>query len=90
MVEIRVVVPDAAGVHGLMRRLAVVFDRSSISFDGAQREVCVRSEWESRGVVRVVDAVEAWLEEDGATSAKLWMGDHSYTVVGRVPVTSAW
>jgi hypothetical protein len=87
MVEIRVVVPDAAGVHGLLRRLAAVFDRASVSFDGAHKEVRVRSDWESRAVVHVVDAVEAWLEEDGAAFAKLWMGDRSYTLVGPVPVT---
>lgn len=89
MVEIRVVVPDATGAHGLLRRLSVVFDRSSVSFDGAQKEVRVRSDWESRAVVHVVDAVEAWLEEDGIPSAKLWMGDRSYTVAGLVPLTSA-
>ena len=38
MVEIRVAVADAAGAHGLLRRLAALFDRSSVSFDGtAQR-----------------------------------------------------
>jgi hypothetical protein len=89
MVELRVVVPDAAGVHGLMRRLAVVFDRSSVSFDGAHQEVRVRSEWESRAVVHVLDAVEAWLEEDGVSSAKLWVGDRSFTMVGPVPIAAS-
>jgi hypothetical protein len=82
MVEIRVAVPDATRVHGLMRRLAGGFDRSSVSFDGAQREVRVRSEWESRGVVQVLRAVESWLAEDGPDSAKLSIGDRSYTMVG--------
>src|SRR5205809_6213640 len=41
---------DGGGVHGLMRRLAGVFDRSAVSFDGARKEVRVRSEWESRAV----------------------------------------
>jgi hypothetical protein len=82
MVEIRVAVPDATRVHGLMRRLAGLFDRSSVSFDGVQREVRVRSEWESRGVVQVLRAVELWLAEDGPDSAKLSVGDRSYTMVG--------
>jgi hypothetical protein len=51
MVEIRVAVPDATRVLGFMRRLAGLIDRSSVSFDGVQKEVLVRSEWESRGVV---------------------------------------
>jgi hypothetical protein len=82
MVEIRVAVPDATSVHGLMRCLAGLFDRSSVSFDGAQGEVRVRSEWESRGVVQVLGAVESWLAEDGPDSARLSIGDRSYTMVG--------
>src|SRR2546423_1210338 len=82
MVEIRVAVSDATRVHGLMRRLAALFDRSSVSFDGVQKEVRVRSEWESRGVVQVLRAVESWLEEDGPESARLSIGDGSYTMVG--------
>ena len=82
MVEISVAVADATGVHGLMRRLAGVFDRSSVSFDGARKEVRVQSEWESRSVVLVLEAVEAWLAEDGVRSAKLSIGDRSYTLVG--------
>jgi hypothetical protein len=84
MVEIRVAVPDATRVHGLMRRLAGLFDSSSVSFDGAQREVRVRSESESesRSVVEVLRAVESWLAEDGPDSAKLTVGDRSYTMLG--------
>jgi hypothetical protein len=82
MVEIRVAVTDPTRAHGLIRRLAGLFDRSSVSFDGAQREVRVRSEWESRGLVQVLGAVEAWLAEDGPDSAELSIGDRSYTMVG--------
>jgi hypothetical protein len=82
MVEIRVAVSDTTRAHGLMRRLATLFDRSSVSFDGVQKEVRVRSEWESRGVVQVLRAVESWLEEDGLDSARLSVGDRSYTMVG--------
>jgi hypothetical protein len=88
MVEIRVGVANAGGVHGLMRRLAGVFDRSSVSFDGARKEVRIRSEWESRAVVQVLGAVEAWLAEDGLDSAELSIGDRSYTLVAPAPVTS--
>ena len=89
MVEIRVAVTDATGVRGLARRLASVFDWSSVSFDEAGKEVRVRSEWESRTVVLVLNAVEAWLAEDGVGSAKLSIGDRSYTMVGPVPITSS-
>jgi hypothetical protein len=88
MVEIRVGVADARGVHGLMRRLAGVFDRTSVSFDGTRKEVRVRSEWESRAVVQVLRAVEAWLAEDGLGSAELSIGDRSYTLVAPAPIGS--
>ena len=81
MVEIRVAVPDATLGHGLMRRLGGIFDGSSVSFDGTRSEVQVRSEWESRGLVQVLDAVESWLAEDGPDSAKLSVGDRSYTML---------
>ena len=90
MVEIRVAVPDDTCGHGLMRRLAGVFDRSSVSFDRVQSEVRVHSKWESRGIVQVLGAVESWLAEDGPESAKLSIGDRSYTMVGaaRLAATS--
>jgi hypothetical protein len=89
MVEIRVAVPDDTCGQRLMRRLAGMFDRSSVSFDGAQREVRVRSaEWESRGVVQVLGAVESWLAEDGPGSAKLSMGDRFYTMIGEAPLAA--
>ncbi len=89
MLEIRVAMADARGVHCLVRRLASVFDWSSVSFDEPGKEVRVRSEWESRTVVLVLNAVEAWLAEDGVGSAKLSIGDRSYTMVGPVPITSS-
>ena len=81
MVEIRVAVTDATHIHGLMRRLGRLFDRSSVSYDGGRREVRVRSEWESRSVVEVIDAVQSWLEADGLGSARLSVGHRSYTMV---------
>jgi hypothetical protein len=81
-VEIRVAVTDAARLHGLMRRLGTLFDPSSVSFDATRSEVQVRSEWESRSVVEVIDAVQSWLAADGIGSATLSVGDRSYTMAG--------
>jgi hypothetical protein len=80
MVEICVAVPDATHMHGLMRRLGRLFDRSSVSFDATRSEVQVRSEWESRSVVEVIDAVQSWLAADGIGWATLSVGDRSYTM----------
>jgi len=82
MVEIRVAVADPAVAHGLMQRLAALFDRSSVSFDRFRNEVHVRSEWESRAVAQVIDTVESWLATAGVGSAQLTIGDRSYTIAG--------
>jgi hypothetical protein len=43
MVEIRVAVPDAPRVDGLLRRLSPLFERSSVSFEQAgERGVAYR------------------------------------------------
>jgi hypothetical protein len=82
VVEIRVAVDDATRVYGLMQRLAALFD-SAVSFDRLRNEVQVESDWESRGVVWVIEAVQAWIEEDGGTSAVLSIGNHSYRLARR-------
>lgn len=89
MVEIRVAVEDTTLVPSLMSRLARLFDRSSISFDRSRGEVRVESEWESRAVVRVVEIVEAWLQDDCVESATLSVGDSSYTLVSLTPLVAS-
>ena len=82
MVEICVAVADPACAHGLMQGLARLFGRSSVSFDTRRSEVRVRSEWESRAVIHVIDAVESWLAADDVVSAELSIGDRSVTLFG--------
>jgi hypothetical protein len=89
MVEIRVAVPDAGTAHGLLRRLANLFGRSAIAFDGTRNEVKVKSDWESRSVVGVIEAVEAWLVADHIDSVKLSIGESSYTLHGETGRLSA-
>jgi hypothetical protein len=87
VVELRIAVAGDTGAHGLVRSLSDVFDRSSVTFDGAAKEVRVWSEWESRSVVRVIDALEAWLTADGLDSAMMSIGAFSYTVVAPARTT---
>ena len=88
MVEIRVAVDDRTRIHGLMRRLTALFGRSAVSFDRSCNEVRIESEWESRGVVGIIDAVEAWIDEDGGEGARLSIGENSYELAGS-PLLSA-
>ena len=85
-VEIRVTVEDTTRVPQLVRGLATLFDRSSISFDRSRNEVSVQSEWESRAVLGVVEVVQTWLSEDGAESATLSIGNRSYRLVTQTPL----
>ena len=82
MVEIRVAVTDPTRAHGLLRRLTLLFGRSAVWFDGTLNEVRVRSEWESRSVVHVIEIVQLWLRADGIESAQLSIGERSYTMDG--------
>jgi hypothetical protein len=85
-VEIRVSVADDTRALELMRRLGSLFQPSSISFDRPLNQVQVESEWESRAITEVVEVVEAWLEDDGADSATLSIGDRSHTLVTSRPL----
>ena len=87
MVEINVALADPMHAHGLMRRLAGLFDGSSVSWDRAHNEIRIRSEWESRSVLKVIDAVESWLASAGVDSAELSIGERSYTMAGPVVAT---
>jgi len=82
MVEICVAIADPTSTDGLMRGLAELFGRSAVSFDRSRSEVRVRSEWESRAVMEVIDVVDRWLAADGIASAKLSIGGRSHTLVG--------
>lgn len=84
MVDIRVRVGDTTRVPELMRRLSKIFGESSVSFNDGTSEVWIASEWESRRVVNVIEAVQDWVAEDDETSATLSIGDRSYTT-GAIP-----
>jgi len=84
MVDIRVRVADTTLVPELMQRLGKIFTRLSLSFDGATKEVRIVSEWESRTVVSVIEAVQTWVAENDA-SATLSIGDRSYTAGTSAP-----
>src|SRR5689334_11836716 len=81
MVEIEVTVADERDVHGLMRRLRGLFDSSEVTYDSERKHVRVRAEWESRTVTAVVDAVKEWMDETGADSASLVVGNRSFTIL---------
>jgi hypothetical protein len=83
MVEIHVALADPSDFPGLLDNLAGLFDGGSLAYDETRNELCISSEWESRDVNQVIGAFESWLAANGAgSSAELWIGDASYTMVG--------
>jgi hypothetical protein len=85
--EMRIVVPDAASAVALAERLTLVLGAERISLLGDRQEVGVRVEHGSdRAILRVLDAVERWLEHATAGSAEMWLGDHSYRLARWAPV----
>jgi hypothetical protein len=85
--EMRIVVPDPASASELAERLTLVLGAEHISLLGDRQEVDVRVERGSdRAILRVLDAVERWLEHASAGSAEMWLGDHSYRLARWVPV----
>jgi hypothetical protein len=57
MVGIRVAVADAASAHGLLRRLAALVDRASVSFDGLRNEVRVHKAYEANRSAAVAPSI---------------------------------
>jgi hypothetical protein len=85
--EMRIVVPDAAGTGALADRLSVVFGTERILRLDDGREVGVRVDGPSdHAVLRVLDTVERWLEDTAAGSAEMWLGEHSYRLSRWAPV----
>lgn len=87
--EMRIVVPDGADARALGERLTVAFGSDHISFGGERREVDVVMDGErDTAIVRVVDAVQRWFEQDGVGSVELWLGERSYRLARWVPVVA--
>jgi hypothetical protein len=86
--EISVALPDVTGAQGLVQRLAGALD-ATVSFDPGRNEIRVRPPGEShRAVIRVVDVVGGWLDQGYAESAKLSLGERSYTLIGSGQIAS--
>ncbi len=77
--EMRIVVPDATSASALAERLTVAFGAHRISRLGDRPEVAVRvGRHSDRAVLRVLDAVDGWLDHAGAGFAELRLGKRSY------------
>ena len=87
--EMRIVVADAASASTLAERLMAAFGANRISRRDDRPEVGVRvGRHSDRAVLRVLDAVDSWLDQAGAGFADMRLGKRSYRVARRAPVES--
>ena len=83
----RIVVPDATSASGLAERLSLALGAERISLWGDRGEVDVRVERDSdRTVLRVLEAVDRWLDQAGVGSVEMWLGERSYRLARWVQV----
>jgi hypothetical protein len=86
--EISVALPELSDAQGLVQQLTDALD-ATVLFDIGRKEIRVRPGNESHGaILRVVDVVGSWLEHGHAESARLSLGERSYTLVGSGQIAS--
>jgi hypothetical protein len=87
--EMRIVVPDAASATVLADRLTVTFGPERISLRRERRAIDVRIDPEpDRAILRVLDAVERWIDQSRVGSVEMRLGARSYRIARWVPAES--
>jgi hypothetical protein len=85
--EMRIVAPDAASATQLADQLSVAFGSERVSLRGERREVDVLIDREpDSAILRILDAVERWLDQAHAGYVEMWLGERSYSLARWVPV----
>ena len=88
-VEFLVAPSNVATAQRLVLHLTEAFGQRSVSFDIDHRDVRVSAGRDvNRAIGAVLDAVDAWLSEDGGGSAQIWLGSRSYTMFERPRIAS--
>jgi len=85
--EMRIVVPDADAATMLADQLSVDFGFERVSLRREQREVDILLDREPEpAIVRILEAVERWLDQAHTGSVEMWLGERSYRLARWVPV----
>jgi hypothetical protein len=86
-VEMRIVLGDVGSASALAEQLTVAFSSGRVTLSGDRPEVGLWVEGDSdRFVLRVLDAVDRWLELGGLRSVEMWLGENSFRVARWAPV----
>jgi hypothetical protein len=87
----RIAVPDAARGRGATSaigdRLVAGFGAERVSLKRPEVDVEIARD-SDRGVLRVLDAVERWIDQAGVGFAELGLGDRSYRLAPGAPIAS--
>lgn len=84
--ELRIVLPDAASATVLADRLIIAFGSEHVSVRDGRREVDVRIDREpDSAILRVLDAVQRWLDLARSGPVEMWLGERSYSFAGWAP-----
>lgn len=87
----RIVVPDRASATMLAERLTTAFGTERIRLRRQRREVDVLIDREpDSAILRVLEAVERWLDQATVGSAEMWLGERSYRLAKWIPVKTSW
>jgi hypothetical protein len=88
--KLRIVVPDATSATVLADRLIVAFGSEHVSVRDGRLEVDVRIDREPDSVIlRVLDAVQRWLDQARSGPVEMWLGERSYRFAAWAP-TETW
>lgn len=84
--QMRILVPDTASAAALADRLTVALGSGRISFPRGPREVDVLIGHEPDStVLRILDAVQRWLDQARIGSVELRLGERSYSLARPSP-----
>ena len=77
--EMRIVVPDADSATMLADRLSVDLGSEFVSLRRESGEVDILIDREPEpAIVRILEAVERWLDHAHTGSVEMWLGDRSF------------
>ena len=85
--EMRIVVPDADSAAILADQLSVDFGFERVSLRRETREVDILIDREPEpAIVRILEAVERWLDQAHTGSVEMWLGERSSRLARWAPV----
>jgi hypothetical protein len=83
--QLRVALSGPMRLASLAQELDGLLDANTVSVDARRGELCVEAEDDvDRTIIKVVAAVQAWLEGAGGGPARIFLDRRSYTFAGRL------